>query len=72
MVLNIAKPLMFKPILDEEDNTFGAELLGYETYWDASPIELNPVVLKFQRLSAQVVRSIWPEKWRLRLLALID
>jgi len=72
MVLNIAKPLMFNPILDEDDIALGAELLGYETYRDAWPIELNPVVLIFQRLSAQSVRRIWPEKRRRRLLARID
>jgi hypothetical protein len=52
-VLNIAKPLVFKPILEEDGIALEAELLGYETYWDAPPIELNPVVPMFQRLSAR-------------------
>jgi len=53
MVLNIAKPLVFKPILEEDGIALEAELLAYETYWNAPPIELNPVVPMFQRLSAR-------------------
>lgn len=53
MVLNIAKPLVFKPILDEDGFALEAEQLSYETYWDEPPIELNPVVPMFQRLSAR-------------------
>jgi hypothetical protein len=53
MVLNIAKLLVFKPILDEDGFALEAEQLSYETYWDEPPIELNPVVPMFQRLSAR-------------------
>ena len=53
LVLNIAKPLVFKPILDEDGIALEAELLSYETYWNAPPIELNPVVPMFQRLTAR-------------------
>jgi phenylpropionate dioxygenase-like ring-hydroxylating dioxygenase large terminal subunit len=53
LVLNIAKPLVFKPILEEDGIALEAELLGYETYWNAPPIELNPVVPMFQRLTAR-------------------
>lgn len=53
MVLNIAKPLVFKPILNEDGVALEAEQLGYESYWDAPPIELNPVVPLFQRLTAR-------------------
>jgi hypothetical protein len=53
MVLNIAKPLVFKPILDEDGVALEAEMLSYESHWDAPPIELNPVVPMFQRLSAR-------------------
>jgi hypothetical protein len=28
-------------------------MLAYETYWDEPPIELNPVVPMFQRLTAR-------------------
>jgi phenylpropionate dioxygenase-like ring-hydroxylating dioxygenase large terminal subunit len=53
MVLNIAKPLVFRPILLEDGVALEAEQLGYEQHWDAPPIELNPVVPLFQKLTAQ-------------------
>ena len=53
MVLNIAKPLVFKPILQEDGVALEAEMLAYENYWDEAPIELNPVVPMFQRLTAR-------------------
>ena len=52
-VLNLAKPLVFKPILEEDGVALEAEMLAYESYWDAPPIELNPVVPMFQRLTAR-------------------
>jgi hypothetical protein len=52
-VLNIARPLVFKPILDQDGIALEAEMLSYETYWNAPPIELNPVVPMFQRLSVR-------------------
>jgi hypothetical protein len=44
---------VFKPILDEDGVALEAEQLSYETYWNAPPIELNPVVPMFQRLTAR-------------------
>jgi len=52
-VLNIAKPLLFKPLLAEDGVALEAEQLGYDNYWDAPPIELNPVVPMFQQLTAR-------------------
>ena len=52
-VLNIAKPLVFKPILLEDGVALEAEQQGYEANWDAPPIELNPVVPMFQKLIAR-------------------
>ncbi|MDD5035662.1 MAG: aromatic ring-hydroxylating dioxygenase subunit alpha, partial [Methylococcaceae bacterium] len=52
-VLNLAKPLVFKPILEEDGIALEAEQLGYESYWDSPPIELNPVVPMFQKLTAR-------------------
>ena len=52
-MLNIAKPLVFKPILQEDGVALEAEMLAYESYWDEPPIELNPVVPMFQRLTAR-------------------
>jgi len=45
--------LVFKPILDEDGVALEAEQLSYEIYWNAPPIELNPVVPMFQRLTAR-------------------
>jgi phenylpropionate dioxygenase-like ring-hydroxylating dioxygenase large terminal subunit len=53
LVLDIAKPLVFKPILLEDGVALEAEQQGYEANWDAPPIELNPVVPMFQRLTAR-------------------
>jgi phenylpropionate dioxygenase-like ring-hydroxylating dioxygenase large terminal subunit len=53
LVLNIAKPLVFKPILLEDGVALEAEQLGYEQHWDAPPIELNPVVPMFQQLTVR-------------------
>jgi phenylpropionate dioxygenase-like ring-hydroxylating dioxygenase large terminal subunit len=53
MVLNVAKPLVFKPILLEDGIALEAEQQGYEQHWDAPPIELNPVVPMFQQLTAR-------------------
>lgn len=52
-VLNIAKPLLFKPLLAEDGIALEAEQQGYDTHWDAPPIELNPVVPLFQQLTAR-------------------
>lgn len=56
-VLTIAKPLVFKPILEEDGVALEAEQAGYEQHFDAPPIELNPVVPLFQQLTA----SKWEE-----------
>ena len=53
IVLNIAKPLVFRPILMEDGVALEAEQRGYEDHWDAPPIELNPVVPMFQKLTAR-------------------
>ncbi|CAL1240581.1 Rieske 2Fe-2S domain-containing protein [Candidatus Methylocalor cossyra] len=52
-VLNIAKPLLFKPLLAEDGFALEAEQRGYESHYDAPPIELNPVVPLFQQLTAR-------------------
>jgi hypothetical protein len=45
--------LVFKPILEEDGIALEAEQLGYDSHWDAPPIELNPVVPLFQQLTAR-------------------
>jgi hypothetical protein len=52
-VLNMSVPLLFKPLLAEDGIALEAEQTGYETHWDAPPIELNPVVPLFQKLTTE-------------------
>lgn len=51
LVLKLAIPLVFKPILLEDSLALEAEQVGYEQNWDAPPIEINPVVPLFQKLT---------------------
>ena len=52
-MLRIANPLLLKPILLEDGIALEAEQEGYDEFWDAPPIELNPVVPLFQQLTAK-------------------
>jgi hypothetical protein len=40
-VLNLAKPLLFRPLLKEDGVALEAEQLGYDQYRDVPSIELN-------------------------------
>lgn len=51
LVLKIANPLLIKPLLSEDGVAVEAEQEGYETHFDAPPIELNPAVNLFQQLT---------------------
>ncbi|QFY41443.1 Rieske 2Fe-2S domain-containing protein [Candidatus Methylospira mobilis] len=53
LVLKLAIPLVFKPILLEDSLALEAEQVGYDQHWDAAPIEINPVVPLFQRLTTR-------------------
>jgi phenylpropionate dioxygenase-like ring-hydroxylating dioxygenase large terminal subunit len=53
LVLKLAIPLVFKPILLEDSLALEAEQLGYEQHWDAPPLEINPVVPLFQKLTVR-------------------
>ena len=53
LVLNASVPLLFKPLLAEDGIALEAEQLGYDTHWDAPPIELNPVIPLLQKLTVQ-------------------
>jgi hypothetical protein len=46
-------PLLFRPLLKQDGVALEAEQEGYDLYWDAPPIELNPVVPLFQELTAR-------------------
>jgi len=53
LILDASVPLLFKPLLAEDGVALEAEQIGYETHWDAPPIELNPVVPMLQKLTVQ-------------------
>jgi phenylpropionate dioxygenase-like ring-hydroxylating dioxygenase large terminal subunit len=56
-VLRIMNPIFIKPLVSQDGEAVGWEQLGYEKYFDAPPVELNPAVPMFQQL---VVRK-WEE-----------
>ncbi|MYD78351.1 MAG: hypothetical protein F4239_05520 [Gammaproteobacteria bacterium] len=45
--------MMIAPLLTQDKVAVEAEQLGYETHWDAPPIEFNPVVREFQNLTVR-------------------
>ena len=51
--LPIFNRLLIGPLLDEDRVAVEAEQLGYERYWDAQSIEVNPVVSAFQRVTVR-------------------
>ena len=55
-VLKIANRLLIGPLLAQDRFAVEAEQQGYERHWDAPPIELNPVVRAFQKVTVR--------KWR--------
>lgn len=55
-VLKIANRLLIGPLLAQDRFAVEAEQRGYERHWDAPPIELNPVVRAFQKVTVR--------KWR--------
>ena len=50
-VLGLAKPLVFKPLLEEDGVACEAEQQGYNEHWNAPIAELNPAVHEFQALT---------------------
>ena len=55
-VMKISNRMLIGPLLDQDRCAVEAEQLGYERYWDARPIEFNPVVKAFQNVTVR--------KWR--------
>ncbi|MFM8332064.1 MAG: aromatic ring-hydroxylating dioxygenase subunit alpha, partial [Candidatus Methylumidiphilus sp.] len=51
-VLNMAKPLLFAPLLRQDGMALEAEMQAYNQHWDAPPVELNPIIPLFQKLTA--------------------
>ena len=52
-VLRIAKRMLIGPLLTEDRVAVEAEQEGYERHWDAPPIEVNPVVRAFQKVTVR-------------------
>ena len=50
-VLKIAKPMVFKPLLEEDGVAVEAEQIGYNEHWTAPIAELNPAVHEFQAVT---------------------
>lgn len=51
LALRISNCLLIGPLLDQDRMAVEAEQEGYETHWDAPPVELNPVVRAFQEVT---------------------
>ncbi len=56
MVLKIANRRLIGPLLSEDQFAMEAEQDGYQKFWGAPPIEVNPVVRAFQKVTVR--------KWR--------
>ncbi|MCY4187552.1 MAG: aromatic ring-hydroxylating dioxygenase subunit alpha [Bryobacterales bacterium] len=56
-LMKIARRTAIRPLLGEDQVAVEEEQRGYEKYWDAPPIELNPVVREFQ----QVIVRKWQD-----------
>ena len=52
-VLRIANRMLIGPLLSQDRWAVEAEQTGYETNWDAAPIEVNPVVRSFQQVTVR-------------------
>ena len=55
-VMKLSNRLLIGPLLDQDRFAVEAEQEGYESHWDAPPVELNPAVQAFQ--------SVTVRKWR--------
>lgn len=55
-VLKIANRKLITPLLSEDRVAVEAEQEGYDKFWDSAPIEVNPVVRSFQKVTVR--------KWR--------
>ena len=52
-VLKIAKRMLIGPLLTEDRVAVEAEQEGYERHWDGPPIEVNPIVRAFQKVTVR-------------------
>ncbi len=52
-VLKISNRFLIAPLLDQDRFAVEAEQQGYERHWDARPVEFNPVVKAFQKVTVR-------------------
>ncbi len=52
-VLKISNRFLIAPLLDQDRFAVEAEQQGYEKHWDARPVEFNPVVKAFQKVTVR-------------------
>ena len=52
-MLKISNRLLIAPLLDQDRFAVEAEQEGYENHWDAPPVELNPAVVAFQKVTVR-------------------
>ncbi len=50
-VIKISNRVLIRPLLSQDKTAVEAEQIGYEEYWDEPPIEFNPVVREFQKVT---------------------
>jgi len=55
-VMKLSNRLLIRPLLLQDGFAIEAEQEGYEEHWDARPVEFNPAVVAFQRVTVR--------KWR--------
>ena len=56
IVMKTANKILIAPLLSEDQFALEAEQEGYEKFWEAQPVEFNPVVRAFQEVTVR--------KWR--------
>ena len=52
-VMKVSNRLLIAPLLTQDQFALEAEQEGYERHWDARPIEFNPVVRAFQKVTVR-------------------
>ena len=52
-VLRVSSRLLITPLLTQDRFALEAEQEGYEKHWDARPVEFNPVVRAFQKVTVR-------------------
>ncbi|MYB35438.1 MAG: hypothetical protein F4X92_10055 [Gammaproteobacteria bacterium] len=51
--MRVSNRWLIAPLLDQDRYAIEAEQEGYEKFWDAHPVEFNPVVKAFQEVTVR-------------------